>query len=133
MSYTPTNWQTGDTVTAEKLNHMETGIGNAANPFVVTLTPTALDYSGVMDKTLAEIHAAYMANKRIYFKVVAQGVENTAFCSLQTVFSGYEYPSYSAYLIDSTNNIIIYAYTGGGNDGTRNTYATRVYSLTPAS
>lgn len=26
MSYTPTNWQTGDTVTAEKLNKMEQGI-----------------------------------------------------------------------------------------------------------
>lgn len=26
MSYTPTNWQTGDTITAEKLNNMESGI-----------------------------------------------------------------------------------------------------------
>jgi hypothetical protein len=34
MSYTPTNWQTGDTVTAEKLNHMEQGI---ASP-IVTIT-----------------------------------------------------------------------------------------------
>ena len=29
MSYTPTNWQTGDTITAEKLNHMEGGIETA--------------------------------------------------------------------------------------------------------
>ena len=133
MSYSPTNWQTGDTVTAEKLNNMETGIENAANAFIVTLTPTALDYSGVMDKTLAEIHEAYMANKRIFFKVVAQGVVNIAPCSLQTHFSGYEYPAYSAYLIDSTNNIIIYAYVPGATVGTGNTYLTKIYALTPAS
>ena len=29
MSYTPTNWQTGDTITAEKLNKMESGIADA--------------------------------------------------------------------------------------------------------
>ena len=68
MSYSPTNWQTGDTVTAEKLNHMETGIDNAANAFIVTLTPTALDYSGTMDKTVAEIDAAYQAGKEIIFR-----------------------------------------------------------------
>lgn len=28
MSYTPTNWQTGDVITAEKLNNMEAGIGD---------------------------------------------------------------------------------------------------------
>ena len=28
MSYTPTNWQTGDTITAEKLNNIEQGIGS---------------------------------------------------------------------------------------------------------
>jgi hypothetical protein len=26
MAYTPTNWQTGDVVTADKLNHIENGI-----------------------------------------------------------------------------------------------------------
>lgn len=34
MSYTPTNWQTGDTITAEKLNNMESGI-EAANETLV--------------------------------------------------------------------------------------------------
>ena len=29
MSYTPTQWQTGDTITAEKLNNMENGIASA--------------------------------------------------------------------------------------------------------
>ena len=36
MSYTPTNWQTGDTITAEKLNNIEQGIGSikVINPFL---------------------------------------------------------------------------------------------------
>jgi hypothetical protein len=29
MSYTPTTWQTGDTITAEKLNKLENGVANA--------------------------------------------------------------------------------------------------------
>lgn len=29
MSYTPTNWSTGDTITATAMNHIENGIANA--------------------------------------------------------------------------------------------------------
>lgn len=29
MSYTPTEWKTGDVITAEKLNNMESGIAGA--------------------------------------------------------------------------------------------------------
>lgn len=62
MSYTPNTWQTGDTVTAEKLNNIESGLDLSANAFVVTLTPTAEDLSGTMDKTPEEIYAA-LSNK----------------------------------------------------------------------
>lgn len=31
MSYTPTEWKTGDVITAEKLNNMESGIGDNAS------------------------------------------------------------------------------------------------------
>lgn len=58
MSYTPTTWATGDTVTAEKLNNMESGISAAAilpsvgasdkNKFLHTNSSTgALEWSGV--------------------------------------------------------------------------------------
>lgn len=33
----------------------------SSNKFIVTLTPTAPDYSGTMDKTVAEINAAHKA------------------------------------------------------------------------
>lgn len=70
MSYTPTTWQTGDTITAEKLNNMESGIENANEPFIVTLTPTAADFSGTMDKTPKEIYDAYMAGRQIRAKIL---------------------------------------------------------------
>lgn len=68
MSYTPTNWQTGDTVTAEKLNKMEQGIENANDVFVITLTPTNQDFSGTIDKTYEEIVAAVNSGVKIFFK-----------------------------------------------------------------
>ena len=80
MSYTPTQWQTGDTITAEKLNHIEQGLfetvdnviilNDKAEPFIVTLTPTAQDFSGTMDKTPKEIYDAYMAGRQIRAKML---------------------------------------------------------------
>lgn len=48
MSYTPTNWQTGDTITAEKLNNLEEGVASGA--VIITDNGTQLD------KTYAEIY-----------------------------------------------------------------------------
>lgn len=56
MSYTPTNWNTGDTITASALNKIENGIANAGGGggdfFVVT------ESDGVLDKTWTEIYTA---------------------------------------------------------------------------
>ena len=38
MSYTPTNWQTGDTITAEKLNKLEEGVAAVSNYDLVFTT-----------------------------------------------------------------------------------------------
>ena len=74
MSYTPTTWKTGDVnIPASALNNMEGGIDVAANPFIVTLTPTAQDMSGTMDKTPAEIDAAIQAGRRIQFSIPSIG------------------------------------------------------------
>lgn len=73
MSYTPTEWQTGDTITAEKLNNMESGIENANEPLFVTLTPTAADLSGTMDKSPQEIAEAVVSGKRIFIAVPSLG------------------------------------------------------------
>ena len=53
MSYEPTNWQAGDTVTSAKLNKMEQGIAAGGRILIVHQ-----DNNGVLDKTWQEIHDA---------------------------------------------------------------------------
>ena len=247
MSYTPTNWQTGDTITAEKLNNMESGIEASngiiipitvdtaneryyvpkeiagdvynqlvANPdapvffsftsssfatpflisaaeknesfiidvytvsfnpflwatvyasftqhpqnyigatfaiaksayesgydwagglisqaFVVTITPTAQDYSGTMDKTVGEINAAYEAGQQIVFRVLTSA---NSYVDVPMSYAGrdaaHQYPDFGAEIIQCSNNLMIVAYTGDTDDGTKQTYSTRIYSLTPMS
>jgi hypothetical protein len=55
MSYTPTNWATGDVITAEKLNKLEQGVASAGGALVLT------DTNGTLDKTWQEIHDADFA------------------------------------------------------------------------
>lgn len=131
MSYTPTNWQTGDTVTAEKLNKMEQGIELANDPFVITCTPTAADYSGVMDVTFEEIKAAADAGKKIIFKIqTGNGNFYTADATITyNALGGFRQAM--GYIIDSINNIIILAWNDTNENS--NIYYTAVYPLTPAS
>ena len=136
MSYTPTNWQTGDTVTAEKLNNMESGIELAADPFVVTLTPTAQDFSGVMDKTVGEICAAIEAGKRVIFRVYSGVSEYHDVDVTITYHNGdYQYPSINAYLLSQNASFsgIIFAGTGTTDNSDKNTYVTTLFPLTPMS
>lgn len=133
MSYTPTNWQTGDTITAEKLNNMEDGIEKASNPFIVTLTPTALDYSGTMDKTVGEINAAYEAGKDILFRVLTSA---NYYVDVPMSFAselGYAFKDFGATIILPSQNVMIAAETLATDDGTKRTYSTAVYPLTPMS
>ena len=129
MSYTPTTWAAGDTVTATKLNNMETGIANAANPFVVMLTPTALDYSGTMDKTTAEITSAFNAGQRIVFALNTGDKVVNFYASEWYETSGDIILSAATIYVD--NNVIIRAHNDAGPTST--TYSTHIYTLTPAS
>lgn len=54
MSYTPTEWATGDVITAEKLNNMENGIVGSAKVVFVEWD----DDTGAMSKTWSEINSA---------------------------------------------------------------------------
>lgn len=53
MSYEPTTWKSGDTVTSAKLNKMEQGIANAGGGGLVVT-----DTEGTLNKTWQEIHDA---------------------------------------------------------------------------
>lgn len=61
MSYTPTEWKTGDIVTAEKLNKLEEGVasggGGGGGIFWINVTWDDNDV-GTLDKTFNEILSA---------------------------------------------------------------------------
>lgn len=60
MSYTPTNWETGDTITAEKLNKLEQGVANAGGSTGGGVL-VVHDVDGTLDKTWQEIMDAPLA------------------------------------------------------------------------
>ena len=41
MAYVKTVWETGDVITAEKLNNMEKGIEDMSTPLVITVSTNA--------------------------------------------------------------------------------------------
>ena len=60
MSYTKTNWQTGDVITAEKLNKIENGVeaasnGGSGSGDFVKITAEYEDEQLTLDKTFLEI------------------------------------------------------------------------------
>ena len=59
MAYEPTNWQTGDVVTAEKLNKLENGVvsGNSSGNLIATATKNDNNYY-VLDKTWKDVKDA---------------------------------------------------------------------------
>lgn len=80
MSYTPTEWATGDVITADKLNNMESGIVNA----------------GVMIATITEDSGSYTSDKSSTEIKTALDSGNFAFCKVFNAPGGYSYlPLYS--------------------------------------
>ena len=91
--------------------------------FIVTLTPTAADYSGTMDKTPQEITAAYYKGENIVF---ALGEYEFPYISAELVG---DYYAIMAMFIDTTNQSMITLRTSSED----NTYSTFIYGLTPAT
>lgn len=133
MSYTKKTWTAGQKVKSADLNNMEGGIDAAANPFVVTLTPTAQDYSGTMDKTVAEIKTAYDAGKRIFFRVMESATTYSDVAITMIYQGSYTYPSFNAFIIMEELNLLIFAATGTTDDGAKVSYVTSIFPLTPMS
>lgn len=86
MAYEKTNWQTGDTVTAEKLNHAENGISdNSVQVYVGTLLEGGdLQF----DLTYNQVVAALQAGKdlRLYTGGTLEGTEIPT-CALDIVLA----------------------------------------------
>lgn len=82
MSYTPTNWKAGDTVTSAKLNKMEQGIANNINILIVEITTDEETEKQVMNKTWQEILDAdyaicveYVEIGKIYYSINSVVIE----------------------------------------------------------
>lgn len=100
--------------------------------YIVTLTPTSPDYSGTMDKTVAEINAAYEAGQEIWYKVGTEAQGYAYVPANQISLGNMTYPSFEATLLNPGVGLMC-AYTGFTDDGTKQTYFCDIYALTPAS
>lgn len=63
MSYTPTTWVTGDTITATKLNNMEQGIANAGGTSFAIITLSATGFSSA-SRTFGHVTYGMYKNNR---------------------------------------------------------------------
>ena len=97
MAYTPTVWETGDVITAEKLNNMESGIGSFY---------CRVSYNGetwICDKTIAQMIEAYDAGRPVYV-ILVQGGEDTFIGHLSFVYkeAGSESVAFFGYQYDTS-------------------------------
>ena len=124
---------TGNIIIKHAVGVEDVSVEVVPDTFIVTLTPTALDYSGTMDKTVAEISGAFEAGRKIVFRILTSATEYMDVDCTARWHTSATYPSFNAFIVNSTNNVLIFAYTETTNDGSKNTYSTAIYPLTPMS
>ena len=100
---------------------------------IVNCTPTALNYSGVMDKYNSDLLTAYQAGKRIWFRLWV-GVDSyiEAECT-ERWEAGLTYPSYNAFVLSDNSGTGIgtfFLYTSA-NSSDDNTYGATFYPALP--
>lgn len=69
MSYTPTNWQSGDIITSAKLNKMEQGIANGGGVLLVTASYDDTSDGLICDKTGDEVKTAFLNGLNVILHV----------------------------------------------------------------
>lgn len=101
--------------------------------FVVTLTPTAADFSGTMDKTSDEITAAHEEGQEIVFDVVGfPGFDHVNIpAAWYTYATGRTICAACATLVDVTSDLQIIVVTSDVSGSS--SYYTDIYTLTPAT
>lgn len=66
MSYAKTTWETGDVITAEKLNNLERGVGIATG-LIVSYTYDEQAETFYADKKFGEIRTVFESGSPVYF------------------------------------------------------------------
>ena len=116
MSYTPTTWTTGDTITASAMNKIENGIASTGSGVLICNSSYSQDVGTyVLDKTVQEIYDALLAGTPVYIKYQYGTLDQDFIANL------YFIPVTKIYNYDYTNTIRICAtkasvnpYTIGG-------------------
>ena len=84
MSYEPHVWETGEVITAQKLNHMEDSIGAFYVPVTVTMNDQSQPtYS--TEVSVYDILDAYNSGKAVYVAITDEGAVNIL--SLSYIFT----------------------------------------------
>ena len=102
MSYTPTTWTTGDTITASAMNKIENGIANAGSALIVDWV------DGALDKTVAELYEAYNSGTPIFVRLIYGSPEDyegfQRFCPVILIYN-YNYANNIRVVVSYTNQV----------------------------
>ena len=99
--------------------------------FEIVCTPTAQDFSGTMDKTMAEILEAYNAGCDIWFALVTSEGTQKVRLSDAGFANNVAYPSFNTAFLYVDQDMLMKFHTGTTDQADRNTYTTTIYPLTP--
>ena len=114
MSYDKNTWQTGDVITANKLNHIEDGIAGAGGGGASNLYITLSSIDGSMDKTWQEIWDT-MTGGGLCF-TLAENVGQDNFGFEYYVYGVNGDPSYEVIAYDPIHNEVV-NFTADSADG----------------
>ena len=112
MSYDKQNWQTGDVITANKLNHIEDGIANGGGTSNLYITLSSDD--GSMDKTWQEIWDTMTGGGLCFILFDNVGQDNFGFEYYVNGVTGD--PSYEVSTYDPIHNEVV-SFTADSADG----------------
>ena len=99
MSYEPTQWSAGDTVTSAKLNKMEQGITTASTGAIFNMTPViANQYDAYWESedNVEEIINTFLSGKNVIFhcEPMEGFTSSDIYLTMSAYASGYEPDSY---------------------------------------
>jgi hypothetical protein len=139
MAYTPTNWQTGDVVTAEKLNKLEGGVAALSNYDIVftkadgSFTADGLSVEELYQKGLGNLNAALITDgesvrkpfayslyiedgaKCVSFEFLKMGGGETTISHISTDGTAYIFDNDATFTYSNGHYVFTMSGSGGGN------------------
>lgn len=121
MAYEKHEWQTGEVITAEKLNNLEDGCGNSGGTLIVTFTPNSENsQEGTSDKSADEIVEALNAGK-VVLGTFREGSQETNYMNMFAPLSmvanheGTSFVAFTFTIVNQTDTVQYIAVTLSGN------------------